>query len=185
MSALPAAVLAALALALAVVILLPGAASVRRRRPPGPTVEAASGAVRGRPARPRPLLADAAAALLGSGASLETVLVALGGARGPAPELAVVGRLLGWGASWDEAWSGAPEHRALRDALELAASTGAPIGVLLRQAAADERRAVARHEDEEAAALTVRLVLPLGLCGLPAFICLGIVPLAIALMPWG
>jgi len=111
--------------------------------------------------------------------------MALGDPDGPAPELGEVGRRLAWGADWDHAWQAAPRYAGMRDALALAAGTGAPVGVLLRQAAQDERRALARHEDEEAAALTVRLVLPLGLCGLPAFICLGIVPLAIALVPWG
>jgi hypothetical protein len=29
----------------------------------------------------------------------------------------------------------------------------------------------------------VRLVVPMGLCGLPAFICLGVVPIGLALAP--
>lgn len=209
MGPVTAALLAALALACLVLLLVPGPSGWTRRslrvnvvgsgmrsrqRPgtaaadtmaaPGTAGEAGHGLSRRRRA-PRPLLADAAAALLDAGAGLEAVLMALGDPEGPAPELGEVGRRLAWGADWEHAWQAAPRYAGMRDALALAAGTGAPVGVLLRQAAQDERRALARREDEEAAALTVRLVLPLGLCGLPAFICLGIVPLAIALVPWG
>lgn len=131
-----------------------------------------------------PLLSDAAAALLASGLALDAALEALGG-PGPAPELAIVARRLRWGEDWEGAWESAPAHARLRDALELAASTGAPAGALLRDGARDQRRAWARAEEARANSIAVRLVLPLGLCGLPAFICLGIVPIALALLPWG
>ena len=36
-----------------------------------------------------------------------------------------------------------------------------------------------------AAALGVTLVIPLGLCSLPAFVCLGIVPVLLAMVPHG
>ncbi|MBN9239843.1 MAG: hypothetical protein BGO97_09100 [Micrococcales bacterium 70-64] len=61
--------------------------------------------------------------------------------------------------------------------LDLSRRAGVPAGELLR-AEARERRAEARATAQErAAALGVRLMLPLGLCVLPAFLALGVVPL--------
>lgn len=61
--------------------------------------------------------------------------------------------------------------------LELSRRAGVPAAELLR-AEARERRAQARATAQErAAALGVRLMLPLGLCVLPAFLALGVVPL--------
>ena len=50
---------------------------------------------------------------------------------------------------------------------------------------ADAHRLEARFAAAERAAgkLSVALVVPLGLCSLPAFICLGIVPIIISLLP--
>ncbi len=42
-----------------------------------------------------------------------------------------------------------------------------------------------RGAERRAAALGVRLVVPLGLCSLPAFVCLGIVPVLLAMLPSG
>ncbi len=73
------------------------------------------------------------------------------------------------------------EFAPLARALVLAGRTGASIGVLLRQAAADERAARRRRASVAAARLGVRLVLPLGLTTLPAFILLGVAPVVIGL----
>ncbi|MGO2632782.1 MAG: type II secretion system F family protein [Galactobacter sp.] len=130
------------------------------------------------------LVADAAAALLRSGASVTLALQHLGAGNSPAPELAVVARMLAWGATPEQAWAWAPQHRGLREALALAEGTGAPVSVVLSRRAHEQRRGRARDEEARAASLAVKLVLPMGLCGLPAFICLGVVPIALALMPW-
>ncbi|WP_158595314.1 type II secretion system F family protein [Galactobacter caseinivorans] len=194
MSAVGAALLAGLSLAGLVLALLraPGQSrrGASRGRNPAPSGSATRRAEAGPAAHGpasnahTPLLSDAAAALLASGLSLDAMVETLGG-PGPAPELAIVARRLRWGEDWEGAWESAPAHARLRDALELAASTGAPAGALLRDGAQDQRRAWARAEEARANSIAVRLVLPLGLCGLPAFICLGIVPIALALLPWG
>lgn len=131
-----------------------------------------------------PLLADALAALMLSGQSLDAALAAVGDPDGPAPALGVVARRLRWGDSWEAAWFACPGAEALREPLQLCAVTGAPPAALLLDSAQEHRRAWSRRQEEAAAAMGVRLVLPLGLCALPAFICLGIVPVALALLPW-
>jgi len=91
------------------------------------------------------------------------------------------------GADWDTAWrsSGAqdPQLLTLRDALYFAALTGAPSSALLYAQAARLRRERNRAAEQRAAALGVKLVVPLGLCSLPAFVCLGVVPVLLGLLP--
>lgn len=91
------------------------------------------------------------------------------------------------GADWETAWrsSGArsPQLLALRDALAFAALTGAPSAALLYAQAARLRRERNRAAEQRAAALGVKLVVPLGLCSLPAFVCLGVVPVLLGLLP--
>jgi pilus assembly protein TadC len=69
--------------------------------------------------------------------------------------------------------------------LAFAALTGAPSASILYAQAARERREQFRAAEKRAAALGVKLVVPLGLCSLPAFICLGVVPVLIAMLPPG
>jgi hypothetical protein len=71
----------------------------------------------------------------------------------------------------------------IRQGLRFATSTGAPSAALLHAHAAQLRRRHNREVDRKAAALGVQLVLPLGLCSLPAFICLGVVPVVLGLLP--
>lgn len=91
------------------------------------------------------------------------------------------------GADWDAAWRSSnirsPQLLDLRDALGFAALTGAPSSTLLYAQAARIRRERFRMAEKQAAALGVKLVVPLGLCSLPAFVCLGIVPVLLAMMP--
>jgi Type II secretion system (T2SS), protein F len=91
------------------------------------------------------------------------------------------------GADWDTAWrgsgSGSPGLLALRDALGFAALTGAPSSAILYAQAARLRRERFRTAEKQAAALGVKLVVPLGLCSLPAFVCLGVVPVLLAMLP--
>lgn len=61
--------------------------------------------------------------------------------------------------------------------LELSRSAGVPAAELLRSEARELRAAARAAAQERAAALSVRLMLPLGLCVLPAFLALGVVPL--------
>lgn len=91
------------------------------------------------------------------------------------------------GADWETAWRSSevrsPDLLALRDALGFAALTGAPSSAILYAQAARMRRVRFRAAEKRAAALGVKLVVPLGLCSLPAFICLGVVPVLLAVLP--
>ena len=61
--------------------------------------------------------------------------------------------------------------------LELSRRAGVPAAELLRSEAAELRAAARASAQERAAALSVKLMLPLGLCVLPAFLVLGVLPL--------
>ncbi|WP_427129309.1 type II secretion system F family protein [Pseudarthrobacter sp. S9] len=91
------------------------------------------------------------------------------------------------GADWDTAWRSSevrsPQLLALRDALCFAALTGAPSSAILYAQAARLRREQYRTAEKQAAALGVKLVVPLGLCSLPAFVCFGVVPVLLAMLP--
>ena len=66
--------------------------------------------------------------------------------------------------------------------LDLAARAGAPVADLLRAEAFRLRRAARAAGAERAAALGVRLMVPLGLCVLPSFVLLGVAPLMISVI---
>ena len=98
------------------------------------------------------------------------------------------------GLPWDAAWPPeAPSRegnsderqtmRILREVLTLAVRTGAPTASMLRARAMQLRRSEHREAEKVAAALGVKLVVPLGLCSLPSFVCLGVVPILIGFMP--
>jgi hypothetical protein len=91
------------------------------------------------------------------------------------------------GADWDTAWRSSevrsPQLLALRNALSFAALTGAPSSAILYAQAARMRRERFRTAERRAAALGVKLVVPLGLCSLPAFVCLGVMPVLLAMLP--
>lgn len=99
--------------------------------------------------------------------------------------LHTVCRRLQMGSSWGSAWSGsaAGTFGELRDALAPAYTGGAPSTALLLSLADAHRLSERRAAERAAGKLSVALVVPLGLCSLPAFICLGIVPILISLLP--
>ena len=130
------------------------------------------------------LLADLVAAALGAGATpvsaLDVAGRAVGGAEGD--EVVTVAARLRLGSDWGAAWVGTsaavvPLQRSLR----LALGTGAPGADLVRATATELRRRRHRAAQLEANRLGVRLVLPLGLCALPAFGLLGVVPVVVSL----
>lgn len=131
-----------------------------------------------------PVLLDLLDAACAAGASVPGALAAVGaaagGVRGAALERAA--GVLALGASWTEAWSGAPPAvvrvlAALRPSWE----DGTPPSDALRGAAQSARRERHARALEAAARLGVRLVLPLGLCYLPAFVLVGLVPVLLSL----
>ena len=116
-------------------------------------------------------------------------------ARGPAPGLAeeLVAVSLAGGSSAPAALEAA--HRAARESglpalddgavrgiLELAASAGAPAGELLTASARQQRRTARAEARQSAAALGVRLMVPLGVCVLPSFVLLAVAPLVLSLL---
>lgn len=112
--------------------------------------------------------------------ALAAVGAAIGGSQGRALRAAAAQLLLG--ASWATAWDGLPQHwRAVPESLEPCWRTGAAAGPLLRAASARARRESQRAAQTAAARLGVHLVLPLGLCFLPAFVAVGVVPVIISL----
>ncbi|PJM78418.1 type II secretion system F family protein [Bifidobacterium scaligerum] len=149
-------------------------------------------------------------AALRQGASIPGALEAVGavakGACGGG--LARTGELLNAGASWHDAWkvafAGTKEPtnkklpyaershveashtesalRLIRDALESSWMHGdapaARIEAASEQLSRDERARIERST----AKLTVRLLMPTGLCFLPAFVCIGVIPSIISFM---
>lgn len=99
--------------------------------------------------------------------------------------LSTVCQRLQMGSGWGSAWSGsaAGTFGELRDALAPAYTGGAPSTALLLSLADAHRLSERRAAERAAGKLSVALVVPLGLCSLPAFICLGIVPILISLLP--
>jgi tight adherence protein B len=66
--------------------------------------------------------------------------------------------------------------------LGLSRRAGVPAAELLRSEAEEVRRVASAQAQERAATLSVTLMLPLGLCVLPAFMVLGVVPLLVAVI---
>lgn len=148
-------------------------------------------------ALPEPGLRDPAmmlelvAAMLDAGSGIGRSLELVAAAASPDYQrsLRPVVAALTIGADWETSWRGSDCHSAeilaLRDALGFAALTGAPSSAILYAQAARMRRERFRSAEKRAASLSVKLVVPLGLCSLPAFICLGVVPVLLALVPSG
>lgn len=72
--------------------------------------------------------------------------------------------------------------RLVAQAIEQARDSGAAPALALEHAAADLTAEEAVHAQERARRVGVRAALPLGVCLLPAFLCLGVVPLVASLM---
>ncbi len=128
------------------------------------------------------LLLDLLDVAISTGASLPRVLSAVGSAVGgrQGAELVRGGTALLLGASWQSAWAGATVTDVV-GALEASWSTGTAPGPALRARADQLRRDRRTRSRTAAGALGVQLVLPLGLCFLPAFVLLGLVPMLLSL----
>lgn len=137
------------------------------------------------------LMLELIGAMLDAGAGLGRSLELVAGRADPelGRALTPVVSALAIGADWETAWRSThavpARLLALRDALAFAALTGVPSAAILYAQAARLRREHFRAAEQRAAALGVKLVVPLGLCSLPAFVCLGIVPVLLAMLPHG
>ncbi|GAB2929286.1 hypothetical protein GCM10027280_15990 [Micromonospora polyrhachis] len=134
-----------------------------------------------------PLAADLLAAALRAGAPVDRAVLAVAEAlAGPLGErLARVGRTMLLGGGPEEAWSHlapvAGADRLTAAAVRSAASGAALAGALARLA--DDLRADRAVAAEAAARRAgVLIVLPLGLCFLPAFVLAGLVPVIVAVL---
>ena len=136
-----------------------------------------------------PLLLELIGSMLQAGLPLSRALEVVAPTAGAsARPLARVAAALRLGVGWDGAWPSADHGTVLgelRDSLHFAAGTGAPSAELLFARARQLRRIRHRELERRAAALGVRLVVPLGVCSLPAFLCLGVVPVLLAMLPGG
>lgn len=126
------------------------------------------------------IIADLLEELLVAGSSLTGALAALGRTAGWA-ELAEVARALERGTPWRRAWRRAAALQVLAEALETSWQSGAAPSAQLRVLARAQRE---QHKKARAAAagrLGVWLLIPLGLCYLPAFVLVAVVPLLLGL----
>ena len=71
---------------------------------------------------------------------------------------------------------------SIAEVLELSRRAGVPAAALLRSEADEARRQARSIGERKAATLAVTLMLPLGLCVLPAFMLLSVAPLLIAIL---
>jgi pilus assembly protein TadC len=138
-------------------------------------------------ARELPLALDLLAACLSGGAvTLDAVSAVAAAVDGPCGRrLAVVAARLAVGSPPAEAWSALGSDRgpagAAARAMSRAAVGGAPVATAVQQVADDARREAAAAAERAARRAGVLAVGPLGLCFLPAFILLGVVPAVIGL----
>lgn len=142
---------------------------------------------RQREAADLPLAADLLAAAMRAGAPVDRSVLAVAEALdGPlAGRLARVGRTLQLGGGQAEAWSaldGVPGAERLTAAALRSANSGAALAGALTRLADDLRADRATAAEASARRAGVLIVLPLGLCFLPAFILAGLVPVIVAVL---
>lgn len=125
----------------------------------------------------RRLCAAAAPDDLSPGLELDLIAIAVSGGASTDRAVGAVGAAVAR-CSLEVADSGA----VIADILELSRRAGIPAAELLRSEAEEARRAAASEGERRAAALGVSLMLPLGVCVLPAFMLLGVAPLLISVI---
>jgi Flp pilus assembly protein TadB len=133
-----------------------------------------------------PLTVDLLAVCLRAGHpvvhALELVAAALPGPL--AADLAHVAALQRLGAAPLAAWSqhdGDPALAPLARAVTASADSGSRLAAAFERLAGERRNAIAAQAESRARTAGVLAMAPLGLCFLPAFFCLGIVPLVLSI----
>jgi len=133
-----------------------------------------------------PLVLDLLAICIRAGTPLVTALETVADAV-PGPfsgELAVVAGLQRLGAAAATAWADLaddPDLGPVSRAVARSAESGARLAEAFERLAADQRSALAAAGDAKARRAGVIAMAPLGLCFLPAFVSLGIVPIVLSL----
>lgn len=131
-----------------------------------------------------PVLLDLLISAARTGADIPRALTATGDAvrGGDGAALRRAGRALVLGSDWEEAWRDAPPRLlALAEGMRPAWDHGSSIEAVLRVAGEAIRQEQTGRARTAAARLGVRLVLPLGLCFLPAFVLIGLVPILLSI----
>lgn len=129
---------------------------------------------------------DLLAACLGAGLPLPDALrsVAHRLPSGAASALRATGELIALGADPDEAWRPAvacPATAALARAARRSARSGTALAAIATGLATESRAALDDAAEAKAQRAGVLVTLPLGLCFLPGFLCLGVIPVVIGL----
>jgi pilus assembly protein TadC len=112
--------------------------------------------------------------------AMEAVATCVGGLLGL--HLKTVAAASRWGVDEATAWASVPSAwQPAARALRMAATAGVPPADVLVRAAEEVRRAEQQRLEVATATLGVRIVLPLGLAFLPAFVLTTVVPIVLAL----
>ena len=134
--------------------------------------------------RDLPGACDLIGVCLAAGVPVAGALAAVGDAV-PGPlgaQLRTVAALYRLGAEPRRAWADVPgELAALGRVLVRAGESGAAVVPALRTLAADSRSAARADTEAAVRRAGVWVLAPLGACFLPAFLCLGVVPLVIGI----
>ncbi|MER7932211.1 MULTISPECIES: type II secretion system F family protein [unclassified Streptomyces] len=162
------------------------AAVLWRRRSREADAGRAAEAEASRAARQLPLASDLLAACIAAGAAPAVAAQAVGEALGgPVGEgLARGAAEVRLGGEPADAWkrlAALPGATALARLLERAAESGLPAAAPVARLAADARAEWARGATERARRAAVLISAPVGLCFLPAFIAVGVLPVVIGL----
>jgi Flp pilus assembly protein TadB len=129
-----------------------------------------------------PQVVDLMAACLGAGLSPSAALEHVAAAVGPpaAEELASVSARLRFGVDPATVWRDLAQHPQLGGlgrALARAVETGASVADAMQRLSEDLRRTARSDVESRARAVGVKAAVPLGICLLPAFVLVGVVPL--------
>ena len=129
-----------------------------------------------------PQVVDLMAACLGAGLSPSAALEHVAAAVGPpaADELAAVCARLRLGVDPATVWrdlTGHPQLGGLGRALARAVESGASVADAMQRLSEDLRRTARSDVESRARAVGVKAAVPLGVCLLPAFVLVGVVPL--------
>jgi pilus assembly protein TadC len=157
------------------VLAVPVALSAARRRAGGPVIDEL------------PLVLDLVASCLAAGASPADAWQAAGVAAGRslADDIGAVVAALRSGAPPSSAWAGwlaDPRLAGVARTCLRTAESGAAAAAEVSRTASRLRARRGTEAQQRAARASVWIVLPLGLCFLPAFVLVGVVPLAVGLV---
>lgn len=132
------------------------------------------------------LLLDVMAQLFAAGSALTAALAVCGKNFPGCQALSDVATKLSVGLDWDTAWQDTTDVNhlnVLAQELRFVYFSAVPAAHMLTTAATTLRANRKRQAEQLAQELAIRLVLPTGICLLPSFIFLGIIPMVLALLP--